>query len=87
MGALEDAHVLVVIAEHGRRSREQLEILGTERRRLVGEHERLVGVPPRPPCVRPASSLELVGSSRVLGGLHGSTVGRDALRKRALSGA
>ena len=44
MRALEGADVVVVAAEHVGRPRQQLEVLGAERRRAVGGGQRLVGV-------------------------------------------
>jgi hypothetical protein len=44
---LEAADVVIIAAEHVRRSREQLEILGDQRRRLLGRRQRFEGVEPR----------------------------------------
>ena len=50
----------VVTPEHVGGRAEQLEVLGVERRRLVGPRKRVVRVSPGPSCVRPATLLEVV---------------------------
>src|SRR5918996_1191670 len=60
MSALQEAQVLVVPAEHVGGRREELEVLGPERSRLVGVRERLVGVLPGAPLVRGAAPLQVV---------------------------
>ena len=57
--ALEDAHRVVVPSEHERRGAVELEILGRERRRLVGAREGIVRFEPRAPGVGVASPLEV----------------------------
>jgi hypothetical protein len=61
VGALEGAHVIVVAPEHERGGREQLEVVDSERRPLVGARERFVGLEPPAPRVGVTSPLELAG--------------------------
>ena len=63
MGALEAAHVVVVATEHVGRRRQQLEVLRSQRSRLVGARQRLVGVGPRPPVVGLTAPFELIDGS------------------------
>ena len=60
MGALQVAQVLVVVADHVGRGRQQLEVLRSQWGRLIGIRQRLVGVPPRPPRVGLTALFELV---------------------------
>ena len=60
MRPLQGTQAGVVEGPQIRRSRQQLEVLGPERRPLVGERERAVGVRPRPAAVRLAAALELL---------------------------
>ena len=71
MGALEDGQVFLVTAEHVRRRREQLEIVGAQRRLCVGARQLLVRLSPRPPVVREAAALEQAGGR---GSRHGSNL-------------
>ncbi len=60
IGTLQVAQAVVVAAEHEGRRCEQLEVLRSQRSRLIGARQRLVGVHPRAPCVGFAASSELV---------------------------
>lgn len=58
---LQECQVVVHATDHGGRDREQLEVVRSQRRRLVGARQRLVGVQPRPLRVGLATALEGVG--------------------------
>jgi hypothetical protein len=80
VGALEDREVVVHEADHRGRRREQLEVIRSQRRRLVRAQQRFVGVQPRPPGVRVATLLELVDDV-----LHARIVARPGGCRTALS--
>jgi hypothetical protein len=55
-GTLEDLHPLLLVAEHVGGGREQLEVFGLQRRRLLRAGERVVRISPsEPPVCRPAA--------------------------------
>ena len=55
MGALERLQIVIVSTDQVRRHRQQLEILASQRSRLISEGQRLVGIGPGPsPVVLPA---------------------------------
>ena len=58
MGTLERPQIVIVATDQIRRHREQLEILTSERSRLIGERERLVGIGPGPPPVMLTAPFE-----------------------------
>ncbi len=59
MSALQVLEVRIVEGEHERRHREQLEILGRERRVGVRDRQGVVRLAPGGPLVSGAASLEL----------------------------
>jgi hypothetical protein len=68
MGALERPQGLVVEADHVRRGRQQLQIIGAERSRLVSLAQRGVRVGPVSRLICPAPPLQSTG--RMHGGWH-----------------
>ena len=64
MGTLERPQIVVVPTDQIRRHRQQLEILASQRSRLIGERERLVGIGPGPPPVARTAPFELADHLR-----------------------
>ena len=64
MGTLQEAHPLVIAPEHVGRRRQELDVFGAERLRLIRTGQGLVGVPPCARGIGSASALELPRAPR-----------------------